>query len=160
MSENRVRVPDPTLMRRAGNRVVVATIAILILATPLTIWGITLLAAGELPGLPLALGGAALGIGAVVLASATLQVRRTLDHDTVSREAMQTAGRIVRLVRTGLLLTLLLLVAFGVVRALTGEWWSLLVALLVGAVIYLLAIGASNIAKAQDRSLSDIGRGK
>jgi hypothetical protein len=158
MSENRVQVPDPSVMRRAGKRVVVATIAILILATLLTIWGITLLAAGELPGLPLAVGGAALGIGAVVLASATLRVRRTLDHDTVSRDAMLAARWVVGLVRTGLLLTLLLLVVFGLVRVLAGEWWSLMVALLMGAVLYLLAKGASNIVKAQDQSLSDIGR--
>ena len=157
MTENRVRVPDPTLMRRAGNRVVVATIAILILATPLIVWGMTLLVAGELPGLPLAVGGAALGVGAVVLASATLRVRRTLDHDTVSRETMRAARRVIGLVRTALLLTLLLLVVFGIARVLAGEWWSLLIALLVGVVVYLLARGAGSIAKAQDRSLSDIG---
>jgi hypothetical protein len=130
-------------------------IAILILATPITSWGITLLAAGELPGLPLAVGGAALGIGAVVLASATLRVRRTLDNGTVSREAMLAARRTIGLVRSALLITLLLLLVYGIARVLVGEWWSLLVALLLAGVLYLLAIGASNIAKAQDRSLSD-----
>lgn len=45
-------------MRRAGTRMLIALIIVLVLATFFTAGGISLTAAGELPGLPLAVGGA------------------------------------------------------------------------------------------------------
>lgn len=154
MTDNRIHVPDPALMRRAGNRMILALVAILIFATPFTIWGIVLLAAGELPGLPLAVGGAVLEIATVVLVVTTLRIRSTLDHDTISRESLLQARRVARGVRLASLTTVLALIAYGLIRGLTGEWWSLLTALLIGVALYLLGSGAKNIVRAQDRSLA------
>jgi hypothetical protein len=80
MSENRVHIPDPNLMRRAGTRITIALIIVLILTTPFTIGGITLLANGELPGLPLAACGAVVQIGCIVVVVFTLRIRRTLNQ--------------------------------------------------------------------------------
>jgi hypothetical protein len=130
-----------------------ATIVILILAVLLTSWGITLLVAGELPGLPLAVGGVVLGIAAIVLTTSAARVRRTLDHDTVSRESILEAQRVSQAVRSAILVTMAALAIFGVFRVLAGEW-SLLISLLVCAVLYLLARGAGATAKAQAQSIA------
>jgi len=91
VSENRIQVPDPELMRRAGTRMVTAMVLVLILTAPLTIGGISLAAQGELPGLPLAVGGAVLQLCCLVLVVATLRIRRTLDGRTIARSALLTA---------------------------------------------------------------------
>jgi len=91
VSENRIQVPDPELMRRAGTRMVTAMVLVLILTSPLTIGGISLAARGELPGLPLAVGGAVLRLCCLVLVVATLRIRRTLDGRTIARSALLTA---------------------------------------------------------------------
>jgi membrane protein implicated in regulation of membrane protease activity len=91
----------------------------MILVTPLTVWGITLLAAGELPGLPLAVGGAVLEVAAVVLTAAALRVRRTLSQETVSRDSLLAGRRVAGRVRLASLVTLLGLVVFGFVLVLS-----------------------------------------
>jgi hypothetical protein len=92
-SEHRVRVPDPALMRRAGNRMIRTLIIVLVLVTPLTVGGLSLVAAGELPGLPLAIGGAVLELAAVAVTAAAFRVRSTLDHETISRTSLLAARR-------------------------------------------------------------------
>ncbi|GIM97539.1 hypothetical protein [Paractinoplanes toevensis] len=153
MTDDRIQVPDPALVRRAGKRMIPALIAILILAAPITIWGVALLSAGELPGLPLAVGGLVLAVAAVMLTMSGLRVRQTLQQNTVSRESLRKARNVARGVRFASLGTLFGLVTYGLVRGLSGEWWSLLTALLVGIALYVLGNGASNAAKQQERSL-------
>ncbi|NMO50057.1 hypothetical protein HH310_02450 [Actinoplanes sp. TBRC 11911] len=154
MSDDRVRVPDPALMQRAGTRMLLALIIVLILVTPLTVGGITLLVAGEAAGLPLAAGGVVLGVAAIVLTVTTRRIRRTLDQGTVARGALEAARRVSRRVRLACLTTLLALIVFGVVRGLSGEWWSLGTALLMGVALYVFGNGANTMVKAHDRALA------
>lgn len=154
MTDDRVRVPDPALMQRAGTRMLLTLIIVLILVTPLTVAGITLLAAGEAAGLPLAVGGAVLGVAAIVLTATTRRIRRTLDQGTVSRRSLVTARRVSRQVRLASLTTLLALIVFGLVRGLSGEWWSLGTALLMGVALYVFANGTNTMVKAHDRALA------
>jgi hypothetical protein len=158
MSDHRIRIPDPALIRRAGNRMIAALVAILALATPLTIWGIVLTVAGEWAGVPLAVGGLVLAIAAITLTLSTLQIRGSLVRDSVSRESLLRARRTTRNVRRACLATLLGLLADGLIRGLVGEWWSMLTALVMGLVLFILATGTTNMAKAQDGSLSTIGQ--
>lgn len=157
MSDDRIPVPDPALMRRAGKRMILALIPLLFLATLIAVWGIVLVAAGEVPGLPLLVGGVVLAVAAVTLTVSGFRVRRTLRQSTVSRassmKARQAAGR----VRIATLITMVLLVVFGLLRVISGEWWSLLTALMVSAVLYFLASGAKTVVKAQERSLTELG---
>jgi hypothetical protein len=154
MTDARVPIPDPTLMRRAGNRMILALIAILILVTPFTIWGVVLLAAAELPGLPLAVGGVVLAIAATATTVATLQIRRTLSDGTVTRDSLLRARRVATRARAASLMTLLALLLFGLIRLLAGEWWSLLGAIMTGVALYFFARGARTVIQAQSRSLT------
>ncbi|GAA3344165.1 hypothetical protein GCM10020358_46300 [Amorphoplanes nipponensis] len=151
---DRVHVPDPALMRRAGRRMTVALVILLILTTVLTVGGISLLVAGELAGLPLAVGGAVLEVAAVVLVVTTLRIRRTLNAQTVARSALLTASRTAGRVRLVVLVTLLALVAYGVARLLAGDRWSLVTAGIIGIGLFLLARGSKAMRVAQDQALN------
>lgn len=158
MTDNRVRVPDPALMRRAGGRMILALVFILVLATPITAWGVVLIAGGEISGLPLAVGGAVLAVAAVVLTLGSLGVRRSLDGGTVTRESIRTARRTTTAVRAGCLVAVVGLVIFGLARAAAGELWSLMTAIPVSGVLFLFAHGAGRLAKAQQQSLGPAAR--
>jgi hypothetical protein len=154
VSENRLHIPDPDLMRRAGTRMAVALIIVLILTAPFTIGGVTLLAAGELPGLPLAVGGAVLQISCIVLVVVTLRIRRTLDGPTIARSALLTARRVAAWTRRTALLAILALILFGLVRLAFDDRWSLGTASLMSIGLFFLANGGKNMGKAQDRALT------
>jgi hypothetical protein len=156
MTDNRVHVPDPALIYRAGIRSVLALPVILILSTVLISWGVTLLAAGEALGLPFAVGGVVLAISVIAITTATLGIRRSLDQDSISRESLLKARRIAKGVSFASLATVLALILFGLVRGLMGEWWSMLTTLLISVVLYVFGRAARNVAKAQTRSLSGI----
>jgi hypothetical protein len=154
VSDNRVHVPDPVLMRRAGNRMVIAMVMILILTLPFTVGGISLLIAGELPGLPLAVGGFVLEICSIVLVAASLRVRRTLDGQTIARPALLAARRVAGGVRRTAVVTILALILFGLIRSAFGDGWSLLTAAILSIGLFLLARGTKTMGKAQDRALA------
>src|SRR5690349_23707022 len=132
MSSDRVHVPDPALLRRAATRMTVAVVILLILTTFFTAGGISLLAAGEPPGLPFAAGGAVLQLAAIALVVATRRVRRTLDGQTVARSSLISARRTSGWVRRSTLATLLALIAYGAVRLALGDPWSLVTAGIIG----------------------------
>jgi len=150
---DRVHVADPALMRRAGRRMAFALVMVLILTTFFTVGGISLLVAGELPALPFAVGGAVLEIAAIVLVVATLRVRRTLDSETVARSSLLTARRTAGWVRRITLVTALVLIAYGIVRVVVGDPWSLLTAGIISVALLLLARGAKAMRLAQGRVL-------
>ena len=152
MSE-RIQVPDPALMRRAGGRMIRAMIFILVLVTPFTLGGSRLLAAGELPALPLAVGGLVLAAAAVALTVTNLRVRRTLDGCTVARSAMAAARRANRWIRAAVVATLAGLLGFGLIRLTFGDKWSILTALLVSVALFFLARGLTRIIRAQSQGL-------
>ncbi|WP_125810173.1 hypothetical protein [Actinoplanes sp. ATCC 53533] len=131
-----------------------ALVIVLILTTFFTAGGISLLASGELPGLPLAVGGAVLQIAAIVLVVATLGIRRTLDAHTVARSSLLAARRTARWVRRIALVTLLALVGYGLVRLVLGDPWSLITACIIDIGLFLLARGSKAIGLAQEQALN------
>ncbi|MET8153699.1 hypothetical protein ACIBSW_27515 [Actinoplanes sp. NPDC049668] len=151
---DRVHVPDPELMRRAGRRMTTALVIMLILTTFLTVAGISLVAAGELAGLPLAVGGAVLEIAAIVLVVATLRVRRTLDGRTIARSALLTARQTANRVYRVALVTTIALIGYGVVRLVLGDPWSLVTACVISIGLFLLARGSKSMGLAQDQALN------
>lgn len=150
---DRVHVPDPALMRRAGRRMAYALVMLLILTTFFTVGGISLLVAGELPGLPFAVGGAVLAIAAIVLVVATVRVRRTLEGQTVARSSLLTARRTAGWVRRITLATAAALIVYGIVRVFVGDPWSLLTAGIISVALLLLARGSKAMRVAQSRQL-------
>ena len=154
MSNDRVHVPDPALLRRAARRMTVALVIMLTLTTFFTAGGISLLTAGELPGLPFAVGGAVLQLAAIALVVATWHVRRTLDGQTVARSSLLTARRASGWVRRITLAVLIALIAYGVVRLTLGDLWSLVTACIIGIGLSLLARGSKNMGLAQDQALN------
>src|SRR5687768_11297425 len=138
---DRVPVPDPALLRRAGRRMIIALVLVLFLTMFFTVGGIALLAAGELAGLPFAVGGAVLQLASIVLVVATLRIRRTLDDRSVARSSLVAAHRTAGQVRRVALGTLFALILYGVVRLLLGDPWSLATACLIGIGLFFLAKG-------------------
>ena len=157
MSNDRVHVPDPALLRRAARRMTIAIVIMVVLTTFFTAGGISLLTAGELPGLPLAVGGAVMQIGAVALLIATWLVRRTLDGPTIARSSIMTARRTSKWVRRTTLSTIIMLIVYGLIRLTLGDPWSLAAAGIIGVALFLLATSSKNIGLAQDRALNTQG---
>ena len=154
MSNDRVHVPDPALMRRATRRMTVSLVFVLILTTFFTGGGISLVAADELAGLPFAVGGAVLQVSAIALVVATRNIGRTLADQTVARSSLQTARRTSGWVRRITLATLIGLIGYGVVRMASGDPFSLLTAGIIGIGLFFLARGSKVISRAQDQSLT------
>ena len=154
MTENRIPVSDPAFMRRAGRRMTISLVFVLILCTLFTVGGITLVVNGELPGLPFAVGGAVLQIGFIIIVVATLRVHRTLAGATIARSALLTARRVSAGIRRIAWATIVALILFGLVRlALVDDPWSIGTAGLISIALVLLASGSKKIGRAQDRSL-------
>jgi uncharacterized membrane protein len=151
---DRVRVEDPAYMRRAAKRMTFALVMVLALTSFFTVGGISLVRAGELPGLPFAIGGAVLQLAAVVLVVAALGVRSSLRDQSVSRSSMVRARRTIRVVRLTLFGTALALILYAVARLALGDPWTLLTVAVIGFALLLLARGTKAIITAQDRSLS------
>ena len=150
MSNDRVHVPDPTLMRRATRRMTISLVFLLILTMFFSVGGMSLVVAGELPGLPFAVGGAVLQIGAIALVIATWNVRRTLNGQTVARSSLLTARRIsgwVRRITPGDNL------GAHRVRLALDDAFSLVTAGIISIGLFLLARGSKTIGLAQDQSL-------
>ncbi len=141
----RVRVPDTAAMRRSPWRLIRATVIVLVLLTFFTAGGISIVRAGELPGLPFAIGGAIAQLTVIVFFVATLRVRATLDGDTVSRRAVTAARRTVAALRVTLWITIVGLTAYGLVRALQGDGWTLLPTLIIDVMLWLLAKGMTRL---------------
>jgi hypothetical protein len=131
----------------------IAVVIMLILTTFFTAGGVSLLVAGELPGLPFAVGGAVLQIAAIALVVATWHVRRTLDGRTVARSSLLTARRAAGWVRRITLATLIALLGYGVIRLTLGDPWSLVTACVISIGLFLLARGGKNMGLAQDQAL-------
>jgi hypothetical protein len=154
MSDDRVHVQDPAFMRRATRRMTIAVVFLLILTTFFTAGGVSLVAAGELSGLPFAVGGAVLQIAAIALVVATWHVRRTLDGQTVARSSLVTARRAAGWVRRVTLATLIVLLGYGVIRLTLGDPLSLITACIIDIGLFLLARGSKTIGLAQDQALN------
>ena len=157
MSNDRVHVPDPALMRRATRRMTISLVFLLILTTFFTVGGISLVAAGEPAGLPFAVGGTVLQISAIALVIATWNIRRTLAGQTVARSSLLTARRTSGWVRRLTLATIIALIGYGIVRIALGDQFSLLTAGIIGIGLFLLARGSKAISLSQDQSLSHSG---
>ena len=154
MSNDRVHVPDPALMRRATRRMTISLVLLLILTTFFTIGGISLVTAGELAGLPFAVGGAVLQVSAIALVIAMWNTRRTLAGQTVARSSLLTARRASGWVRRITLATIIALIGYGIVRTVLHDPFSLLTAGIISIGLFLLARGSKIISLAQDQSLS------
>jgi hypothetical protein len=151
---SRLQIPDPALMRRAGTRMTVALMVVLTLISPFTIGGVTLLAAGELPGLPLAVGGAVLQMSCIVLVVATVHIRRTLDDRTIARSALLAARQVTAWTRRTAVATILTIILFGLVRLAFEDRWSLGTACIMSIGLFFLANGSKNMRRAQELALT------
>jgi hypothetical protein len=151
---DRIRVEDPAFLRRAAKRMTLALVMVLALTSFFTVGGISLVKAGQLPGLPLAIGGATLQLAAVVLVVATLGIRGSLRDQTVTRSSLLRARGTTRVVRVVLFAALVALMLYGVVRLALGDPWSLLTAVIIGIALFLLARGTRVLLAAQNKSLS------
>lgn len=148
---DRQYVPDPALMRRACRRMILALIVFLVLSSPFTIGGISLVATGNLPGLPFAFGGAVLQIAALITVAATIAVRASLDDATVSGRAVSTSRRILTVTRLGILATIVALLLFAAIRVFLGDYWSLLTAVLISGALWLTASMLRRVRQSYDR---------
>jgi hypothetical protein len=154
MADDRISIPDPVFMRKAGRRAVRALVIILVLTALFTVGGISAIAHGEPTGIPLAVGGFALDIACIALVVAAARVPRTLEGHTIARSAVQNARTTTTWVRRGAWLTVLALLAYGVARVAVDDPWSFLVALAMSAALIILAQATRTLTKAQDRTLS------
>lgn len=154
VSDPRIQVPDPALMRRAASRTVLVLVVVLALTTFFTAAGVSLLAAGELPGLPFAVGGAVVQLALVVLVVAMLRVRRSLDGQTIARTALVTARRTTVAVGRAALATLAALLLYALARLTLGDRGTLLTAGIISPALLTLSVGTKRLRKAQDQSLS------
>lgn len=153
-ADARIRVPDPALMRRAGTRMVIALVIVLVLATFFTAGGVSLTAAGELPGLPLAIGGAVVQLALVIIVVAVIRIRRTLTGQTIARSALTSARRTAIFVRRLALAAIAGLLAYALVRVILGDRWTLLTAVFISIPLWVVATGARRLRIAYDHSLS------
>jgi len=126
----------------------------LVLTSFFTFGGISLVTAGEVAGLPFAVGGAVLQIAAVALVGAARGVSRSLESQTVARPAMVAARRRVAVIRRVALGTVIVLFLYGVTRLVLGDPWSLVTAALIGFVLFLFANGIRATLKAHDQALA------
>jgi hypothetical protein len=147
-NQGRVPVPDPALMRRSTSRILVALIAFLLLSSFFTVGGISLVAAGELPGLPLAVGGAVVQLAVLAIVLAGLRVRSTLTGGTVSRVAVSAALRTLTIVRIGTVTTIFAAMLYAIARAIVGDRWTLLTAAIMAIILWATASSASKAMKA------------
>ncbi len=141
-------------MRRATKRMTIALVFLLILTTFFTVGGISLVAAGELSGLPFAVGGVVLQVSAIALVIATWNIRRALDGQSVARASLLTARRASIWVRRVTLATIVALIGYGIVRTALGDPLSLVTACIIGIGLLFLARGSKTIGLAQEQSLS------
>ncbi|MEU8606419.1 hypothetical protein AB0C29_00195 [Actinoplanes sp. NPDC048791] len=135
----------------------IAVVIIVVLTTFFTAGGISLITAGELPGLPLAVGGAVIQIGAIVLLIATRHVRRTLTGQTIARSSLMTARQTSGWVRRIALATIVVLIVYGLIRLTLGDPWSLLTAGIIGVGLFLVGNASKNIGLAQSEALNGQG---
>jgi hypothetical protein len=150
----RVQVPDVAAVRRSPGRLIRSAIVVLILLTFFTAGGISLVRAGELPGLPFAIGGAIAQLAVIVFLVTTLRVRATLTGDTVSRQAMSSARRTFAVMRVGLFIVVAGLLVYAIVRAVQGDGWTLVPTLIVSAVLWLLARGMARLRTGLENALA------
>jgi hypothetical protein len=132
----------------------ISLVFLLILTTFFTIGGISLVATGELAGLPFAVGGAVVQVSAIALVIATWNVRRTLAGQTVARSSLLTARRSSGWVRRITLATIIALVGYGIVRIALGDPFSLLTAGIIGIGLFLIARASKTISLAHNQSLN------
>jgi hypothetical protein len=140
-----VPLPNPAAARRGARRTVLAGIASIILLTGFTAGGIAMLAAGELPGLPFAVGGLAAQLAVLVLVVTVLRARSGATSAGLSRSKLESAGEAFNFLRRVLLAVLVVLVGYAAVRAVLGDYWTLITTAIIGFVLLLLHRGARRL---------------
>ncbi|MBY8874266.1 hypothetical protein K7640_20765 [Micromonospora sp. PLK6-60] len=143
--DDRVPLPDPAAARRGARRTVLAGLVLVVLLTGFTAGGAAMLAAGELPGLPFAVGGALAQLAVVVIVLATLWARAGGDGRSISRSRVAATLRILAGLRGVLLVALLALAAYALVRLVQGDPWTLLTGAVIALFLWLLFRGAGRI---------------
>ncbi|MEV0156722.1 hypothetical protein AB0H57_23750 [Micromonospora sp. NPDC050686] len=142
--DDRIPLPDPAAARRGARRTVVAGIVLVILLTGFTAGGTAMLAAGELPGLPFAVGGALAQVAVIVIVLATLWARAGGDRG-ISRSRVAATLRILAGLRGLLLVALIALAVHALVRLVQGDPWTLLTGAVIALFLWLLYRGAGRI---------------
>jgi hypothetical protein len=138
---DRIHIPNVDFMRQGAWRAVFAGTIVFLLVGGFTVGGISMVAAGEMPGLPFAVGGLVLQLSVIVMLSAVFRVRSSLDGDTVSRRAMTGAGNMHTGLGILLLCTLIGLALYSMVRFLLIEDpWTALTTLIIGVPLALTQV--------------------
>ncbi|RKR87385.1 hypothetical protein BDK92_1660 [Micromonospora pisi] len=143
--DDRTPLSDPASSRRGAVRTVLAGIVVVVLLTGFTAGGAAMLAAGELPGLPFAVGGAVAQLAAIAIVVTVLRTRSGTGDGSISRSRVASAVAAFVLIRAVLFVTFIGLVLFSLVRVVLGDNWSLLTAGIIGLMLFLLARGARRL---------------
>ncbi|MEV4713292.1 hypothetical protein [Micromonospora sp. NPDC049374] len=145
VNADRIPLPDPAAARRGARRTVLAGIVLVVLLTGFTAGGVAMLTAGEIPGLPFAVGGALAQLSVIVVVVTVLRTRAGGDGVSISRLRIASASRILDVLRRVLLVALVVLAAYAVVRFFLGDPWTLLTGAFVALFLWLLYRGAGRI---------------
>ncbi|WP_410815060.1 hypothetical protein [Micromonospora sp. 067-2] len=139
---DRVPLVDPAAARRSARRSIWIGTLVFLGLTGFTASGTAMVIAGELPGLPFAIGGATAQIAVAVIVG-TLIYTRSGESAGLLRRRLASAGRIYRRLWWALLAVLVALAAYALVRLIMGDPWTLLTAGIIGVLLALLLRGAA-----------------
>ncbi|WP_222622274.1 hypothetical protein [Micromonospora endolithica] len=143
--DDRIPLADPAKARRGARRTVFAGIVLVVLLTGFTAGGTAMLAAGEIPGLPFAVGGALAQAAVIAIVAAVLRARTGDGGRSLSRSGAAASLRILGGLRRLLLVALVALAVYALVRLVLGDPWTLLTAAFISLFLWLLYRGAGRI---------------
>ncbi|RLP93463.1 hypothetical protein [Micromonospora sp. CV4] len=143
---DRVPLVDPTAARRSARRSIRIGTLVFIGLTGFTASGTAMVTAGELPGLPFAVGGAAAQVAVAVLVG-TLIYARSGSREGLLRNRLATAARVFRQLQWALLAVLVVLAGYALTRLIMGDPWTLLTAGIIGVLLALLLRGAALLSR-------------
>ncbi|MEH0981885.1 hypothetical protein [Micromonospora sp. CPCC 205556] len=152
--DDRIPLPDPAAARRSARRTIWAGIVVVGLLTGFTAGGIAMLAAGETPALPFAIGGPVAQLATIALVATVLWARSGTGQAAVSRSRLVSACKALAGIRLILLVVLAGLAGLALVRALGGDYWTLFTASFIGLILVLLHRGTGRIRRGIEATVS------
>ncbi|GAB3949252.1 hypothetical protein [Micromonospora vulcania] len=139
---DRVPLADPAAARRGARKSVLAGTVVFLGLTGFTAGGTAMVTAGELPGLPFAIGGAAAQLSVAIIVGAVIYARSGATNELL-RNRLARSGRVIHRLKWGLLAVLVVLTTYALARLVMGDPWTLLTASIIGTLLALLFRGAA-----------------
>ncbi|MGC5305960.1 hypothetical protein [Micromonospora zamorensis] len=122
-----------------------AGIVLVILLTGFTAGGIGMLRAGEIPGLPFAVGGAVAQVSVIVIVVTVLRARAGGDGRSLLRSRLVSASHLLGGLRRALLVALVALALYALVRVVLGDRWTLLTSAFIALFFWLIYRGVGQL---------------